>query len=171
MKTNALLSHIFKPKFFMKKIILSSTLASLFLIASAFMASPPIITDDHKQYTETSTITNSCNGEIIELTEVITEDRHSVINDNRSNLTYHNTIDITGVGDQGNTYHGTQNLNGNNNTYLQNGAFTSASNTLLTLVSKGGVPNIIQSIKFITTITPNGVITVNKQTESSKCSF
>src|SRR5438270_983861 len=115
----------------MKKILLSSTLASLFLIGSAFMAPPAQVFDFHfVSPPETFTVTNTCNNENILITQVTTEDIHVVINDNRVNLTDKYHYDITGVGDQGNTYHGTINENFSaNGISFQNGALTEIDNT------------------------------------------
>lgn len=159
----------FKPKLFMKKIILSSTLISLFLIASAFKISPAVITDYHDQFTDQFTITNSCNGENVLVTEVFTVDDHIVINNNELNITYHYKIDWTGVGDQGNTYHGVGNIHGGGNIPLVNGAYTYIYNGTMTFVSSGSAPNVKEGIQIKVTVTPNGKVTVDKFNLSSEC--
>ena len=153
----------------MKKIILSSTLVSLFLIASAFMAPPAQVID--YQYVDNGSFTyaSPCNGENINFTYTGIQNFHVVFNNNKINVSVQGHYKYDGTGDQGNSYHGVDNFHDNYTIPLVNGAYTETYVENVTIVGQGGAPNFLIRTRFKVTVTPNGTVSVFRDNSTFEC--
>ncbi len=122
-----------------------------------------LVTDEHFDFPGPFTLDNPCNGETVIVTGTIGEDRHTVINNNRVNLTSHQQGHLEGTGSLGNTY--ITNLNENvafNGFLSSNGAFIINDVTIFRMISKGGAPDFIVRRIAHLTVNANGTVTVDR---------
>ncbi|WP_342598103.1 hypothetical protein MHB48_10825 [Psychrobacillus sp. FSL H8-0483] len=113
------------------------------------------------------TTVNPCNGEVINFTGSVHVQGTGVFAPSgRFNGNIHNNISITGKGDMGNIYRGSETYN--NFLNLVPGAITNETHTVR-MISKGSAPNFTMTQIFHITINPDGTVTVVVQQGQSKC--
>jgi len=155
----------------MKKVLFFLGAACLFTVFSSFKAVPPAtVIDQHIDFTGPFGFFNPCNGEFVVADGTIGDDLHVVINNNRVNLSEHESGHLSGTGDQGNGYE--VNVNAQlteNGISLQNGAVTLTEVVSEEFISKGGAPNFVVKITEKITINANGTITVDRTNFTTEC--
>jgi len=107
-------------------------------------------------------VVNQCTGETVTVTGTITDDTHVVINGTRVNLTDHQLGHLEGTGSLGNRYVTQLNENVAFNGYLSSSTFVIDDVTNFRMTSAGAAPNfVVQRIAHLT-VTPDGIVTVDR---------
>ena len=132
-------------------------------------ASAAVVTDTTYTYNDVLYFASPCNGENVTLNYSVSFSVHSVINNNRNNLTGHTLITYEGSGDKGSTYKGTGTETYIENAPLKNGAYTFNYVSHASIVGKAGEPDFVIRTTFKLTFTPSGQLSVYKGTDSFEC--
>ena len=158
----------------MNKILLAAVAAFALSLASCQQASQPGTTGSVQPLSQGQgsiqndipydfTLVNSCTGETIELSGT----QHMVMDQSGSNA-HINTTNLVGTGSDGNTYHGTINVNQVSNVNNNNSGSTYTLNENAVLSTTGG-NQIKVSFQTHVTVDANGNATSNVDNISASC--
>lgn len=153
----------------MKKIICILGLTCFFIAFTSFNVPPATVTDTHFDITGPFDLVNQCTGETVTVDGVIGDDMHIVVNGHRVNFSEHQQGQLEGVGSLGNRYITNVNENVAFNGLMSNGAFVINDITVFRMISQGGTPNFYVRRNAHLTVTPNGVVTVDRVDFTTSC--
>jgi hypothetical protein len=153
----------------MKKIIYILGIACFFMTFTGFNVPPATVTDQHFDFPGPYELTNQCTGETVTVDGIIGDDIHIVVNDQRVNFSEHQQGQLEGIGNLGNRYITNVNENVTFNGLMSNGSFVINDITVFRMVSQGGAPNFYVSRNAHLTVTPNGVVTVDRVDFITSC--
>jgi hypothetical protein len=125
-------------------------------------SSAAVVNFQHLEVPGPFDVVNQCTGETVTVTGTITDDTHVVINGTRVNLTDHQLGHLEGTGSLGNRYVTQLNENVAFNGYLSSSTFVIDDVTNFRMTSAGAAPNfVVQRIAHLT-VTPDGIVTVDR---------
>ncbi|MDB4871093.1 MAG: hypothetical protein JWL97_2097 [Gemmatimonadales bacterium] len=135
----------------------------------AAASSAAIVNDQHLDFPGPFDLVNECTGETVTVTGTITDDTHTVITGTRVNLSDHQLGHLEGTGSLGNRYVTQVNENVAFNGYLSSSTFVINDVTNFRMTSAGAAPNLdFRRIAHLT-VTPDGVVTVDRIDFTGPC--
>jgi hypothetical protein len=152
-------------KFFFFLVVLSS----LFLTSSTKRSAAPVPVHEHYVYPIDDWAWSDCTGESIHITGQIMIDIHGIVNNNRMNFVIHDNYSVQGIGEtSGKLYAGSglynESYNGN-----FTGSYTLSGKSKVRLNTSGGQNNLVLTMRAHTTVNAQGIVTVNRFSESYGC--
>jgi hypothetical protein len=154
----------------MNKIIFFAITALSFTGFTAFKAAPPaVITDTHVDICGPFNDFNDCTGEVVTTTGCYNVDVHTVVNGNRATFSLHAQGNLDGSGPSGTEYVVHLNQNQHQNISLVNGQANATLVFNVDFISKGGGPNLHQTVTLHISINANGDVTVTREVDELIC--
>jgi hypothetical protein len=162
---------------------MSATLASVVISSCADQATAPptsvgvfaatssaaVVTDQHSDFPGPFDLVNECTGETVTVTGTIGIDMHVVTNGSRVNYSEHQLGHLEGTGSLGNRYVTQVNENIAFNGLLSNGAFVINDVTNFRMTSAGAAPDLVFQRNAHLTVTPGGIVTVDRVDFTGPC--
>jgi type 1 fimbria pilin len=155
---------------------MSVTLASVVISSCADQATAPlppvavfaaassvaVVNDQHFDFPGPYDLVNQCTGETVTVTGTVSDDTHTVTTGTRVNLSDHQLGHLEGTGSLGNRYVTQLNENVAFNGYLSSSTFVINDVTNFRMTSLGAAPDFVVQRNAHLTVTPDGIVTVDR---------